>query len=215
MTKRSSTLDQAVLGEPGTQLGGDQLACPSPARDHPHVAEEQRAVLQAQASPKLLLVDERASRRAKAVRRREILIRVAVQSSGKTLEDDWRRRQRELDESGGASRRQRRDEAIDRGLALLLEMAKRLRALDERGALLQAQDDRDLDVGVHLSQAAVRVGGAQSGLDQRLAAAWATHGEPCLSRLEIARVMHLERNRRLAPEKAPPPTGQNPLVQRL
>src|SRR5207248_2617483 len=60
--------------------------------DRRQMPEARQLARRPQAPLKLLLVDERAPRRAKAVWRGEVLICVAVKSPGKTLQDDWRRR---------------------------------------------------------------------------------------------------------------------------
>src|SRR5439155_27281822 len=130
---------------------------------------------------------------------------VAVELAGQALEKDRRRSEGDLHECRGARRGQRREQAVDRRLALMLEVVECLRPFDEARALLQEQHRRDVEDAVDRSQASVRVARTQRGLDETLAAARTAHRKPGPAAPRTAGVMNLERDRGLAAKEAPPP----------
>ena len=137
----------------------------------------------------------------------------AVQMARVALETDGRGRQRELHKRGLDTRAHHAHHPVDRRLAAELEAVEHAQACGEATALLQAQDDRrGPERRAAGTQAAVRVGGAQRGLDHSLQPPGA--GERERDRAPGA-VVDLQRQRGLAVQQAPVPAAQQALVQGL
>ena len=204
MAHAGAALDEPVLGLFGAQLGGDPLALGAIAGDHAQLDEEQRPVLHVEAAAQLALLDERAVSHHQVIvtLAREMQLVTLVQTLGVTLEQRRRGRHRELHEGLTSARPEHRHQPVHRRFALVGETVEHLRALDELGVLLQAQNSRDQPDQLPLShEPAVRVGRPQRCLHHLLVSSRACHSQPD----RAARVVHLERNRGLALEQSSPP----------
>ncbi len=187
--------------------------------DDSQLDEEQRFVLHLEAAAELRVLDHRAVAHHQvlpALARKARLVAL-VQVLRERLEQRWRGRHRELHERRLAAGAHHRQQPVDRRLGrpgTPVEVLERLDPLDELGVLLQPQHRRRCaDLPLERAQPAVGIGGLQRGLDHPLLSLGAGDRQPGRAR-RGARVVHLQRQRRLAEQQPPPPPPQQALVQR-
>ena len=103
--------------------------------EHPHVGEEQRAMLDLEAAEQLRPLQERSLER-------DLPLAATEQSPRQSFDGGRRRGQRELHEGGSRAGRHRAQHAVHRRLRFALEAPRRRGAADEAGVLLQPQQHR-------------------------------------------------------------------------
>jgi hypothetical protein len=139
VTHRCTTLDETVLGALRTQLGRDPLADVPIGGDHAEVGEEQRAMLNLEATPQLGVLHHRAiahHQMLPALARQSRLVAL-VEPLGVTLEERRRRCHRQLDERRSVTGTHHVHQPVHRRFALVLKVIEHLDPLDESGLLLQ------------------------------------------------------------------------------
>src|ERR1700684_1152278 len=196
MTDPCASLDEQIHRFPARHPRCDpRTRLTAPSRD-PKVDEEQRPMLHVEPATQLDVLDERAiadDRVGPSLARQARLARFE-EAPRHTLEEARRWRQRKLNEHRFAARGHRREQPVHRRLALVLEALQGLGALDELGALLQAQHA----VKLHRTrrrrpQRAVDIGDTDRRLDHRDTIEWTADRDPCGTRTMIARAIAIRR----------------------
>ena len=144
VANRGPSLHQVVLCALRPKFGRDLLADAPRGGDNAEVHEEERAVLYIEPAAKLRVLDHR------AVADHDVLPALAgdprlvalISASRDPLEQDRRRRHRDLHIRRLAARRHHSHQPVDRRLALVLEVLEHLDPLDELRPLLQAEHRR-------------------------------------------------------------------------
>lgn len=215
MAQPRSPLHQPVLRALRAQLGGDPLAHPAPACHNPDVRKEKRLVLDRETAPQLGVVHHRAVPRHQVLSARpgEVRLTALEQVLGVCLEHRGSGGEGELDECRLAARPHRRQQPVHGWIGAAGELVERLRPLDERTVLLEAQHrGRRVELALERPQAAVWIGGLQGSLHHPLVSRRAGERKP--GRARGLGVVDLESERRLPQEQPAPPTAQQALVER-